>query len=86
MILKDINEIKKIRESAQLVSKTLGLLAEVIKPGITSLYLDKIAEEFILDNKAKPGFKGYDNFPNTLCVSINNHQCTVCRIVHVFKL
>ena len=72
MILKDINEIKKIRESAQLVSKTLGLLAEEIKPGITSLYLDKIAEEFILDNKAKPGFKGYDNFPNTLCVSINN--------------
>ena len=49
MILKDINEIKKIRESAQLVSKTLGLLAEEIKPGITSLYLDKIAEEFILD-------------------------------------
>ena len=72
MILKDINEIKKIRESAQLVSKTLGLLAQEIKPGITSLYLDKIAEEFILDNKAKPGFKGYDNFPNTLCVSINN--------------
>ena len=49
MILKDINEIQKIRESAQLVSKTLGLLAEEIKPGITSLYLDKIAEEFILD-------------------------------------
>ena len=72
MILKDINEIKKIRESALLVSKTLGLLAQEIKPGITSLYLDKIAEEFILDNKAKPGFKGYDNFPNTLCVSINN--------------
>ena len=71
MILKEINEIKKIRESAQLVSKTLGLMAEEIKPGITSLYLDRIAEEFILDNNAKPGFKGYDGFPNTLCVSIN---------------
>ena len=57
MILKDINEIKKIRESAQLVSKTLGLLAEEIRPGITSIYLDKIAEEFILDNKAKPGLR-----------------------------
>tara|TARA_A100001015_G_scaffold16576_1_gene19390 strand:- start:1657 stop:1860 length:204 start_codon:yes stop_codon:yes gene_type:complete len=57
MILKDLNEIKKIRESAQLVSKTLGLLAEEIKPGITSLYLDKIAEEFILDNKLSQGLR-----------------------------
>ncbi|MDG2475430.1 MAG: type I methionyl aminopeptidase [Flavobacteriaceae bacterium] len=72
MILKDIDEIKKIRNSAQLVSKTLGIMAKEIKPGITSLYLDKIAEEFIRDNNAIPGFKGYNDFPNTLCVSINN--------------
>ena len=72
MILKEIDEIKKIRDSAQLVSKTLGLMAKEIKPGITSLYLDKIAEEFILDNNAIPGFKGYNNFPNTLCISVNN--------------
>ena len=72
MILKEIEQIKKIRESAQLVSKTLGLMAKEIKPGITSLFLDKIAEEFILDNNAIPGFKGYNNFPNTLCVSVNN--------------
>ena len=72
MILKEIDEIKKIRKSAQLVSKTLGIMAKEIKPGITSLYLDKIAEEFILDNNAIPGFKGYNNFPNTLCISVNN--------------
>ena len=72
MILKQIEEINKIRDSAQLVSKTLGLMAREIKPGVDSLYLDKIAEEFILDNNAKPGFKGYNNFPNTLCVSVNN--------------
>ena len=72
MILKQIEEINKIRESAQLVSKTLGIMAREIKPGVDSLYLDKIAEEFILDNNAKPGFKGYNNFPNTLCVSVNN--------------
>ena len=72
MILKDIDEIKKIRNSAQLVSKTLGIMAKEIKPGITSLYLDKIAEEFIRDNNAIPGFKGYNDFPNTLCVSVNN--------------
>ena len=72
MILKEIEEIKKIRDSAQLVSKTLGLMAQEIKPGVSSLYLDKIAEEFIKDNNALPGFKGYNNFPNTLCVSVNN--------------
>ena len=72
MIIKQIEEINKIRESAQLVSKTLGIMAREIKPGVDSLYLDKIAEEFILDNNAKPGFKGYNNFPNTLCVSVNS--------------
>ena len=55
MILKQIEEINKIRDSAQLVSKTLGLMAREIKPGVDSLYLDKIAEEFILDNNARPG-------------------------------
>jgi methionyl aminopeptidase len=72
MIHKGIEEIKKIRDSAQLVSKTLGLMAQEIKPGVSSLYLDKIAEEFIKDNNAIPGFKGYNDFPNTLCVSVNN--------------
>ena len=70
------NMMKTLKNSSsrqrQDFKKTLGLMADEIKPGITPLYLDNIAEEFILDNKAKPGFKGYDNFPNTLCVSINN--------------
>ena len=71
IILKSFEEIKLMRESAQLVSKTLGLLAKEIKPGITTLYLDKIAEEFIRDNDAEPGFLGMYDFPNTLCVSPN---------------
>ncbi len=71
MILKSIEEIRKIRESALIVSKTLGMLANEIRPGITSLYLDNLAETFILDNLCKPGFKGYNGFPNTLCISIN---------------
>jgi len=54
------------------VSRTLAELAKIIKPGITTLYLDRIAEEFIRDNKALPGFKGYNNFPNTLCTSVND--------------
>ena len=55
-----------------LVSRTLAEIASLIKPGITTLYLDKIAETFIRDNGAIPGFKGYGGFPNTLCTSVND--------------
>ena len=71
IILKSVDEIKFMYESAQLVSKTLGLLAKEIKPGINSLDLDKLAEEFIRDNGGIPGFLGMYDFPNTLCVSPN---------------
>ncbi len=69
--LKKPSEIELIRQSAQIVSKTLGLIAEHIKPGITTLELDKIAETFIRDNGGKPGFLGLYGFPNTLCTSVN---------------
>ncbi|MEC7063614.1 MAG: type I methionyl aminopeptidase [Bacteroidota bacterium] len=71
-IVKSNSEIELIRESAQLVSKTLGMLAIEIKPGITTLELDKKAEEYIRDNNAEPGFLGLYGFPNTLCISPNN--------------
>ena len=69
--LKTKEEIALMRESAQLVSKTLGMLAAEIKPGISPLKLDSLAEEFIRDHKAIPGFKGLYGFPNTLCTSLN---------------
>lgn len=69
MILKTREEIELIRQSALLVSKTLGMLAKEIKPGVTTMYLDKKAEEFIRDHNAIPGFLGMYDFPNTLCVS-----------------
>ena len=69
---KSIEEIELIRDSALLVSKTLGLLAKEIKEGVTTLMLDKIAEEFIRDNNAIPGFLGLYDFPNTLCTSPNS--------------
>ncbi len=65
-------EIEILRESCQLVGKTLAEVAKIIKPGVTTLELDKIAEEFIRDNGAVPGFKGYGGFPNTLCASPND--------------
>ncbi|HLP11031.1 MAG TPA: type I methionyl aminopeptidase [Flavobacteriales bacterium] len=73
--LKNAGQIEIMRQSARLVSKTLGLMAEMIEPGVTPLQLDKRAEEFIRDNKGEPAFKGYgpknNPFPNTLCISIN---------------
>ena len=68
---KTAEEIELIRESALVVSRTLGMLAGEIKPGVTTLYLDGLAETFIRDHGAEPGFLGLYDFPNTLCVSPN---------------
>ena len=64
-------EIELVRKSSLLVAKTHAEIAGLIKPGITTLALDKIAEEFIRDNGGIPAFKGYGGFPNTLCMSPN---------------
>mgnify|MGYP006076059637 FL=1 len=64
-------EIELVRKSSLLVAKTHAEIAGLIKPGITTLALDKIAEEFIRDNGGVPAFKGYGGFPNTLCMSPN---------------
>lgn len=74
--VKTREEIEMMRESALIVSKTLGILAKEVKPGVTSLFLDKIAEEYIRSQNAVPGFLGLYDFPNTLCVSPN------AQIVH----
>ena len=71
IVLKSKEEIELLRESALIVSKTLGMLASEIVPGITSLELDRLAEIYIRDHGAEPGFLGLYDFPNTLCVSPN---------------
>lgn len=68
---KSEEEIELIRKSSLLVGKTLAEVAKHIKPGVETIYLDKIAEDFICSNGAKPGFKGYNGFKHTLCISIN---------------
>lgn len=65
-------EIELMRESALVVSKTLGMLAKEVKPGVTTLQLDKLAEDFIREQGAVPGFLGLYDFPNTLCMSPNS--------------
>jgi methionyl aminopeptidase len=76
--LKTKEEIELMRKSALLVSKTLGLMAELLEPGVTTLELDKKAEEYIRDNGGVPGFLGLYDFPNTLCMSPNE------QVVHGF--
>ncbi|MEI7675289.1 MAG: type I methionyl aminopeptidase [Bacteroidales bacterium] len=74
--IKTDEEIELIRKSSLLVGKTLAQVAELIRPGVTTIELDKRAEEFIRDHGATPAFLGYSGFPNTLCASPNS------QIVH----
>ena len=71
IIPKTREEIEIMRQSALLVSKTLGMIATEIKAGVTTLELDRLAEEFIRDNGAIPGFKGLYDCPSTLLTSVN---------------
>ncbi len=80
--LKSESEIELMRESAQLVSRTLAEVAKYIEPGVQTKKLDQVAEDFIEKNDATPAFKGYgpsnNPFPATLCISVNE------QIVHGF--
>ena len=69
---KSNEEVELVRISSLLVGKTLAEIAKAIKPGITTLQLDTIAEQYIRDNGGVPSFKGYNGFPATLCVSVNS--------------
>ncbi len=69
---KTVDEIEKLRASNQLVSKTLGEIAKVVRPGITTEEIDRIADEFIRDHNAVPAFLGYNGFPKSICTSVNS--------------
>ncbi len=70
--IRSAEEIEILRENNLLVSKTLAEVGKLIRPGVTTIKLDQIAEEFIRDHGAKPGFLGYGGFPNSLCTSVND--------------
>jgi methionyl aminopeptidase len=72
IVIKTAEEIELMRESNQLVSKTLAELAKHIRPGVSTLRLDQVAEAFIRDHGAVPGFLGYQGYPKTLCTSVNS--------------
>ena len=72
MDIKSEEDIRILRENALIVSRTLAEVAKYIEPGIQTIELDRIAEDFLAEEGAFPGFKGYNGFPNTLCISIND--------------
>lgn len=72
ILYKTAEEIELIRESNQLVSKTLAEVGKYIAPGVSTEKLDQIAETFIRDHGAVPGFLGYQGYPKTLCTSVNS--------------
>ncbi|MEO7800812.1 MAG: type I methionyl aminopeptidase [Ginsengibacter sp.] len=75
---KTAGEIELMRTSALLVGETIAAVAAILKPGITTMQLDKVAEEFILDNGAVPSFKHYKGYPFASCISVND------AVVHGF--
>ena len=75
IIYKNSEEIEKIRRSCLIVCAALTRVAQLLKIGVTGLQIDKAAEEVVRDHGAVPGFKGYNGFPSTLCVSRN--ECVV---------
>ena len=70
--LRSNEEIALLKENAILVSKTLAEVGKQVQPGVSTLELDRLAETFIRDHGAEPAFLGYNGFPNTLCVSVND--------------
>ena len=67
----DLDEVGLIRESAQIVGRCLLMLSREVRPGVSTLELDRLAEAFIRDSGGEPAFKGYRGFPASICASIN---------------
>lgn len=72
IIIKNSQQIEYMKRAGKVVSDTLARIEEVIKPGITTVEIDKLAEEIILKQGAKPSFKGYSGFPASICASVND--------------
>lgn len=71
IIIKTLEELELMHQSAQLVSKTLGEIAKIIKPGVTTQQINDLGDEFIRDHGAYPAFLGMYDFPKSLCISPN---------------
>src|SRR5215472_11935378 len=72
IVCKSVNEIAKMRRSGRIVRQVLDAVKEAVKPGVTTMDLERIAERKIKELGAKPAFKGYYDYPCVLCTSVNN--------------
>jgi methionyl aminopeptidase len=72
IILKSQEEIEKITRACRIVGGTLAFLKDKIKPGLTTIQIDRFADDYIRDNDAMPAFKGYRGYPANICASVNN--------------
>jgi len=68
---KTSEEVEQIKQSADILGRAHGEIAKHVRKGVKTSFLDKIAEEFIRDHGAVPSFKGYNGFPSSLCISVN---------------
>ena len=78
-------EIQLIAESSQIVADTLEILSSKMIPGTSILELDRIAEEYIRSQNARPAFKGYRGYPSTLCVSVDDEVVHGIPNERIFK-
>lgn len=72
IVLKSLREIERMRAPCQIVAEVLALLADYVRPGVSTIELEEIALKQTLKSNAKPAFKGYHNYPSALCCSPNN--------------
>ncbi len=72
---KDSNAINKMRVAGKIAAQALEMIAEHVKPGVTSEYLDQLVHDFIINNQANPACLGYNDYPKTTCISINEVVC-----------
>ncbi|MFV1982229.1 MAG: type I methionyl aminopeptidase [Thiohalomonadales bacterium] len=72
---KSTDAINKMRVAGKIAAQALEMIAEHVKPGVTTLYLDSLVHDFIIDNNANPACLGYNDYPNTTCISINEVVC-----------
>jgi methionyl aminopeptidase len=70
--IKTSEEIEKMRQGGRILAKVLKAVAKEVKPGVTTQYLDDVAEKLIAKEGAKPSFKGYEGYPAATCISVNN--------------
>jgi methionyl aminopeptidase len=78
IVLKSNTELEIMREAGKITAGALRVMQEQIQPGVTTAYLNRLAEEYILSHDAVPAFKGYNGFPASICASVN------AQVVHGF--